>query len=69
VDSENDGMYARRIVDDRVKMTKVETGVQDGDFIEIAKGLAVKDIVVEKAGAYVRDGDRITPVPDKTASN
>jgi HlyD family secretion protein len=69
VNSEKDGMYARRIVDDRVKMTKVETGVQDGDFIEISKGLALKDIVVEKAGAYVRDGDRITPVPDKTASN
>jgi HlyD family secretion protein len=69
VTAEKDGMYARRIVDDRVKMTKVETGVQDGDFVEISKGLAVKDIVVEKAGAYVRDGDRITPVTDKTASN
>jgi HlyD family secretion protein len=69
VTAEKDGLYVRRIVDDRVKMTKVETGVQDGDFIEISKGLAVKDIVVEKAGAYVRNGDRITPVPEKTASN
>lgn len=69
VNSEDDGMYVRRVVDDRVKMTKVETGVQDGDFIEIAKGLSLNDVVVEKAGAYVRDGDRITPVPAKTASN
>lgn len=69
VTAEKDGMYARRIVDDRVKMTKVETGVQDGDFIEISRGLDLKDTVVEKAGAYVRDGDRITPVPAKTASN
>lgn len=69
VTSEDDGMYVRRVIDDRVNMTKVETGVQDGDFIEIAKGLSLNDVVVEKAGAYVRDGDRITPVPAKTASN
>lgn len=69
VTSEEDGMYVRRIVDNRVKMTKVETGVQDGDFVEISRGLSLNDVVVEKAGAYVRDGDRITPVPDKTASN
>jgi HlyD family secretion protein len=69
VTSEEDGMYVRQILDNRVKMTKVETGVQDGDFIEIAKGLSLNDVVVEKAGAYVRDGDRITPVSDKTASN
>jgi HlyD family secretion protein len=69
VTAEKDGMYVRRVEKDIVKMTKVETGVQDGDFIEISKGLALKDVVVEKAGAYVRDGDRITPVPEKTASN
>jgi HlyD family secretion protein len=69
VTAEKDGMYTRRIIDDRVKMTKVETGVQDGDFVEISKGLNAKDVVVEKAGAYVRDGDKITPVPEKTASN
>jgi HlyD family secretion protein len=69
VTSESDGMYVRRVEKDTVRMAKVEIGVQDGDFIEIAKGLALKDVVVEKAGAYVRDGDRITPVPEKTASN
>lgn len=69
VTAEKDGMYVRKVENDRVKMAKVETGVQDGDFVEISKGLAAKDIVVEKAGAYVRDGDRITPVPEKTASN
>ena len=70
VNSEKDGFYVRKVVDDRVKMTKVVTGVQDGDFIEIVSGLALDDVVVEKAGAYVRDGDRINPVsPEKTASN
>jgi len=70
VTSEKGGFSVRKITDGRVKLTKVATGVQDGDYIEISSGLALDDIVVEKAGAYVRDGDRINPVsPDKTASN
>jgi HlyD family secretion protein len=62
VTSEDGGMVVRKVVDGVVTMTKVETGVQDGDFIEISKGLKPKDIVVEKAGAYVRNGDRVSPV-------
>ncbi|MBL0371628.1 efflux RND transporter periplasmic adaptor subunit [Rhizobium sp. KVB221] len=70
ITAEKNGSYVRKIVDQRVKLTKVVTGVQDGDFVEIVSGLGAKDVVVEKAGAYVRDGDRITPVfLDKTASN
>ena len=68
VTSEDDGMVVRRVVDGVVTMTKVKTGVQDGDFVEISEGLKVKDIVVEKAGAYVRDGDKVAPVFQKTAS-
>jgi len=67
-----DGATIVRLVDGNgvVKMTKVKTGVQDGDFVEIESGLKAKDIVVEKAGAYVRDGDRVNPVfPQQTASN
>jgi len=67
-----DGSMIVRLVDDKgvVKLTKVTTGVQDGDFVEIESGLKAKDIVVEKAGAYVRDGDRVSPVfPQQTASN
>ena len=70
VTMEKGGVYVRKIVDNEVKTTKVDIGVQDGDFVEIKAGLTSKDVVVEKAGAYVRDGDRINPVfPDKTASN
>jgi HlyD family secretion protein len=68
VTSEDGGMVVRRVVDGIVTMTKVKTGVQDGDFIEIAEGLKAKDIVVEKAGAYVRNGDKVAPVFQKTAA-
>lgn len=69
VTAEGGGMVVRRVVDGVVTMTKVRTGVQDGDFIEIVEGLSLKDVVVEKAGAYVRNGDKVSPVfGQKTAS-
>lgn len=68
VTAEDGGMVVRRVVDGVVTMTKVTTGVQDGDFVEISEGLKPKDIVVEKAGAYVRNGDKVVPVFQKTAS-
>jgi len=68
VTSEDGSMVVRRVVDGVVTMTKITTGVQDGDFVEISEGLKAKDIVVEKAGAYVRNGDKVAPVFQKTAS-
>lgn len=63
----------RKVRDGVVEMARVETGIQDGRYIEILSGLSDGDEVVAKAGAYVRDGDRITPVKaanpaDKTAT-
>lgn len=46
----------------RVTETKVVTGIAEGELIEIVSGLAPGDLVVAKAGAFVRNGDRITPV-------
>jgi HlyD family secretion protein len=69
VTSEDGNMVVRKVVDGVVTMTTVKTGVQDGDYVEIVEGLAVKDIVVEKAGAYVRNGDKVSPVfTQQTAS-
>ncbi len=64
----------RKVRDGVVEMARVVTGIQDGRYIEIRTGLEDGDEVVAKAGAYVRDGDRITPVKaaapaDKTATN
>ncbi|UWU13041.1 efflux RND transporter periplasmic adaptor subunit [Rhizobium sullae] len=65
----SEGSSARRVEDGVVRFAKVETGIQDGAYIEIVKGLKDGDEVVAKAGAYVRDGDRITPVREQPAAS
>ncbi|MBN9031953.1 MAG: efflux RND transporter periplasmic adaptor subunit [Rhizobiales bacterium] len=60
---------ARKIENDTVKQVKVTTGIQDGPYIQIVSGLQSGDEVVAKAGAYVRDGDKITPVRDAAQTN
>lgn len=53
-----------RIEDGIAKRTSVTTGIREGGQVEIVEGLAEGDLIVAKAGAFVRDGDRITPVEE-----
>jgi len=52
-----------------VERLAVVTGIRDRGMIEIVSGLAIGDLVVTKAAAFVRDGDHINPVPAAAASN
>ena len=63
------GTTARKVENDTVQQVKVETGIQDGAYIQIVNGLKSGDEVVAKAGAYVRDGDKIKPVRDAAQTN
>jgi len=56
------GSTTRKVEGDVVRQVKIETGIQDGGFVQILSGLHTDDEVVAKAGAFVRDGDRIKPV-------
>lgn len=51
-----------RVADGRVERVTVTTGIRDGGLVEIVSGLNPGDLVVTKAGSFLRDGDRITPV-------
>ncbi|HEY0120759.1 MAG TPA: efflux RND transporter periplasmic adaptor subunit [Rhizobium sp.] len=64
VNSDENGSSARKVENSVVKFIDVETGIQDGAYVEIVKGLQAGEEVVAKACAYVRDGDHITPVHD-----
>lgn len=46
-----------------VSRVPVETGIRDRGWIEILSGIGSGDTIVTKAGAFVRDGDKINPVP------
>lgn len=58
-----EGAIVQLVVDDRVVSRRVITGLQSGDVIEIREGVAVGDVVVARAGTFVRDGDAVRPVP------
>ncbi len=46
-----------------VERTPIVTGIRDGGMVEVVEGLFSHDLVVTKAGAFVRPGDRVNPVP------
>lgn len=63
VGSTVEGTTVMTVTDGVVKRTLVRTGIRDGGWVEIVEGIDVGATVVTKAGAFVRDGDHINPVP------
>ncbi|WP_103334905.1 efflux RND transporter periplasmic adaptor subunit [Pseudotabrizicola formosa] len=63
VGSGPDGATVMKVTGETVQQVAVQTGIRDGGWVEILSGLSDGDVVVTKAGAFVRDGDRINPVP------
>lgn len=58
------GADVLRIEDGIANLTSVTTGIREGGRVEIVEGLTEGDLIVAKAGAFVRDGDRVTPVEE-----
>lgn len=67
ITTDKDGSTVRVVNDGVVKQVKIETGIQDGAYVQVTSGIGGSDEVVAKAGAFVRDGDRINPVRDPAA--
>ena len=63
IGSSPEGTTVMRVKDGVVERVTVKTGIRDGGLVEITVGLADGDMIVTKAGAFVRSGDRINPVP------
>jgi len=60
---DKDGAFVQLVKDNRVHTQRVTLGLRGGKLAEIASGLSVGDQVVARAGTFVRDGDRVRPVP------
>jgi HlyD family secretion protein len=52
-----------RVDDGVVHRVPVTAVIRDGALVEIREGLGAGDLLVARAGAFVREGDRINPVP------
>lgn len=64
-----DGATAQAVVQDKVEKRVLKTGLISGDRVEIKEGLAEGDLVVTRAGTFLRDGDAVRPVlPDEKLS-
>lgn len=66
VGSSPQGSTIMKVTNGEVTRTLVKTGIRDGGWVEIMEGINAGDTVVTKAGAFVRDGDRINPVAAAT---
>ena len=54
------------VVEDR----KIVLGISEGDWVEAREGLGESEMVVARAAAFLRPGDRVRPLtPVSTASN
>jgi HlyD family secretion protein len=69
IGSSSEGSTVMRVRDGVVERVAVKTGIRDGGLVEITEGLAQGDLVVTKAGAFVRAGDRINPVQAPASVN
>lgn len=56
--------FVQKVVDGTIRTTPVTAGARAGAEVEVTGGLAEGDQVVSRAGTFVTDGDKVTPVRD-----
>ncbi len=56
------GAFVQVVKDDKVERRRVETGLISGVLVQIRNGLQAGDVVVAKAGTFLRAGDEVKPV-------
>jgi HlyD family secretion protein len=61
------GPVAQVIRDNRVETRKIEIGLSTGSMIEVRAGLSEGDLVVARSGTFLRDGDLVRPITERTS--
>lgn len=65
----NGGATVQVVENGTVSTRHIEPGLAAGNMVEVKKGLSEGDLVVAKAGTFLRDGDAVRPVePDSKVS-
>ncbi len=63
------GATLMKVTGGLVARVPVTLGIRDGGFVEVVTGITAGDLVVTKAAAFVREGDKINPVPEAAGTN
>lgn len=58
--------YVRVVKDGKAKLVAVIIGKRQSGIVEITKGLAPGDIVVERSSGFIADGEEVEVAPEKT---
>lgn len=56
-----DGQTVQVVKDGVVDTRKVKTGLSDAGLVEVTEGIAEGELVVSKAGTFLRGGDKVKP--------
>jgi HlyD family secretion protein len=64
-----EGPTVLAVVNDRVETRRVRTGLSAEAFIEVLEGLKAGELVVARAGSFLRNGDLVRPMPVQEAQN
>jgi RND family efflux transporter MFP subunit len=65
------GAFVQVVQNGRVQTRKVKTGLVAGGLVEVREGLSDGEVIVARAGTFLRDGDAVrtvTPDPDPKVS-
>ena len=61
---DKDGAYVMVVADGIVHQHKVVLGLLGSSMVEVTSGLAEGDLVIARAGSFVRDGDKVRAVEE-----
>lgn len=63
-----DGPLVQVVRDNRVQTHLVRVGLLSEGNVEIREGLSAGDLVVRRAGSFIREGDRVRPVIEEESA-
>jgi multidrug efflux pump subunit AcrA (membrane-fusion protein) len=63
-----DGAVVQVVRGERIETRRVRVGLLSGGVAEIREGLSDSDLVVSRAGSFLRDGDRVRAVVEESAT-
>ena len=57
-----DGAVVQVVRDNRIETRKVKIGLYAGGDVEIREGVAEGETIILRAGAFLRESDRVRPI-------